>query len=324
MQQAAGSSVFVPHLLIILFFTGSSLFGPGPAMAQSSRPRYYVIPENPRPGEPITVAVGAEGGPRAAALLSNSGRRLAGALFFTVQAKDGGRPFMAAVLAAPAAAPPGFAVINIEGDRGTILEIPLVIRERDFSSEEIALDETLTGLRTAPDPQKTAEAEQLWAILRRTGGDVYCCGSFSPPVSSTRRTGFFGDRRVFKYSNGKSDASIHAGIDYGVPSGTEVKACAGGKVVLARFRIVTGNSVVIEHLPGVYSLYYHLNKIEVSEGSMVDTGTLLGRSGATGLATGPHLHWEIRVSGENADPDAFIARPILDKDAILAKIGDIP
>jgi len=106
-----------------------------------------------------------------------------------------------------------------------------------------------------------------------------------------------------------------------VPTGTEVFACAPGRVVLARPRIVTGNSVVIEHLPGVYSLYYHLYTIEIREGARVKTGTLLGLSGATGLATGPHLHWEIRVSGENTDPDAFILRPILDKEAIFGKIN---
>jgi murein DD-endopeptidase MepM/ murein hydrolase activator NlpD len=86
-------------------------------------------------------------------------------------------------------------------------------------------------------------------------------------------------------------------------------------------RIVTGNSVVIEHLPGVYSLYYHLDKIEVKEGDIVEAGTLLGLSGATGLATGPHLHWEVRVNGENTDPDVFTTRPILDKSLILSKLG---
>jgi murein DD-endopeptidase MepM/ murein hydrolase activator NlpD len=311
-------------IALILFFAGSVFFNPGPAGAQSPRPRCCVIPENPRPGELVTVAAGAESGPRTAVLLSAGGRRLARASFFTVRNGDGKEAFMAAVLAAPAASPPGFAVINIEGEGGTLAEIPLIIRERDFISEEIALDETLTGIRIAPDPRKTAEAEQLWAILNRTGGDIYHHSAFVPPVSSTRRTGLFGDRRVFRYSNGKSDVSVHAGVDYGVPSGTAVKACARGKVVFAGFRIVTGNSVVIEHLPGVYSLYYHLDKIEVSEGSIADTGTPLGRSGATGLATGPHLHWEIRVSGENADPDVFIERPVLDKDFILTKISDIP
>jgi murein DD-endopeptidase MepM/ murein hydrolase activator NlpD len=126
---------------------------------------------------------------------------------------------------------------------------------------------------------------------------------------------------VFRYVTGRFDTAIHAGIDYGVPTGTEVRACAAGKVALARFRITTGNSVVLEHLPGVYSIYYHLDSIQVRQGDMVNAGDLLGKSGSTGLATGPHLHWEIRVSGENADPDAFLGRPLLDKAAILSKLS---
>ena len=114
--------------------------------------------------------------------------------------------------------------------------------------------------------------------------------------------------------------SIHTGIDYGVPKGAAVRACASGKVALARSRIVTGNSVVLEHLPGVYSLSYHLDSIKVSKGDLVDAGVLLGLSGATGLATGPHLHWEIRVSGEYSDPDAFMRRAVLDKDEILSNL----
>jgi murein DD-endopeptidase MepM/ murein hydrolase activator NlpD len=143
-----------------------------------------------------------------------------------------------------------------------------------------------------------------------------------PPVASTRRTSFFGDRRVFKYSNGTSDTSIHAGVDYGVPTGTIINACATGKVILARDRIVTGKSVVIEHAPGIYSLYYHLDSIGVQEGSLVYAGALIGFSGSTGLATGPHLHWELRVNTENTDPDAFVSRPIIDKNLILSKINN--
>jgi murein DD-endopeptidase MepM/ murein hydrolase activator NlpD len=78
--------------------------------------------------------------------------------------------------------------------------------------------------------------------------------------------------------------------------------------------------VIIEHLPGVYSLYYHLDKITASEGAVVAAGELIGQSGTTGLSTAPHLHWEIRVSGESADPDTFITRPILDKKSILSII----
>ncbi|MDR0877637.1 MAG: M23 family metallopeptidase [Treponema sp.] len=296
------------------------------------RLQYTIIPDNPRPGEPVTIALIADpvpGGELRASLRTLKGDRLSRASFFAVSADtmpdtkpdDGGQPFWAAVLAVPSTAASGFAVIHVETEQGLLAEIPLVLTERKFASEEIELNQTLTDIRTAPDPQKTAESELLWAIISRTGNEVYSAGNFIPPVTSTRRTSFFGDRRVFKYANGKKDTSIHAGVDYGVPTGTAVSACAGGKVVLARFRIVTGNSVIIEHLPGVYSLYYHLDKIDAAEGAMVAAGAVLGQSGSTGLATGPHLHWEIRVSGENTDPDAFVARPILDKTAILTKMN---
>ncbi|MDR0316644.1 MAG: M23 family metallopeptidase [Treponema sp.] len=289
--------------------------------AQTVPFRYALIPENPRPGEPVTVAVSAGSNARSAVLMMG-GQRLTRAAFFFVPADGEAQSFMTAVLAVPATTRPGRAQINIESAAGIIGEIVLHIAEREFVSETIDLNETLSSIRADPDPQKTAESEYLWAILTRTGVDIYSFGTFSPPVTSTRRTSFFGDRRVFRYANGRTDTSIHAGVDYGVPKGTPVSACASGKVVLARFRIVTGNSVIIEHLPGVYSLYYHLDKIDVAEGVMVSAGTILGLSGATGLATGPHLHWEIRVSGENADPDAFISRPVLDKDAILGKISN--
>jgi len=281
--------------------------------------RYAIIPENPRPGEPVTIGVYNSSGAKTVALLSG-GKRLARSAFFSVPAEDGKPSFMAAVLPMPSTAKPGMVTIVFEAATGILGEIPLEIAGRDFVSEVIELNPVLTGVRTDPDPQKTAESARLQAIINHTGNEIFCYGSFIPPVTATRRTSFFGDRRVYKYSNGSSDLSIHAGIDYGVPKGTVVSSCGPGRVVLARNRIVTGNSIVIEHLPGVYSLYYHLDKIEIEEGSMVATGAPLGLSGATGLATGPHLHWEIRVSGENSDPDAFISRPILDKDAILSKL----
>ena len=286
--------------------------------------RYAVIPENPRPGEPVTIGVNHDAGAQSAVLILD-GKRRTKAVFFSVPAEGKHQPFMAAALTVPSTARPGTAVIVIEAATGIIGEIAITIAEREFASELIELNAALTGIRTEPDPQKITEAEHLWSILNRSGNDAgyfnfWHFGTFTPPVSSTRRTSFFGDRRVFQYSNGGRDSSIHAGIDYGVPAGTEVRACGTGKVVLARNRIVTGNSVIIEHLPGVYSMYYHMDNLAVSEGALVTAGTLLGQSGATGLATGPHLHWEIRVAGENTDPDAFIARPLLDKDAILSKL----
>ena len=83
-------------------------------------------------------------------------------------------------------------------------------------------------------------------------------------------------------------------------------------MVLARERIVTGLSVAIEHLPGVYSLYYHLARIVVREGQRVSAGAAVGTVGSTGLATGPHLHWEVRAAGVAIDPDAVAGAALVD------------
>jgi murein DD-endopeptidase MepM/ murein hydrolase activator NlpD len=242
-------------------------------------------------------------------------RRLGKAPFFSVPG------YRSAVLTISSLVNPGAAFIRLENEYGVIQDIQITIAERVFQSETIELNPTLTGIRTDPSKQRMDEANLLQKILNTVGTDVYHTGSFVPPVTSTRRTSHFGDRRVFQYSTGTSDTSIHAGVDYGVPTGTPVIACAAGKVILARPRIVTGNSVVIEHAPGIYSLYYHLSEISVQEDTMINTGALVGLVGATGLATGPHLHWEIRVNNENTDPDAFVGRPIIDKEQIMSKLN---
>jgi murein DD-endopeptidase MepM/ murein hydrolase activator NlpD len=335
---------FFPTALAFLLFAGGLLYPrpagdasgtavplPVEAVEQRELPApelktpLAALPGDPRPGEPLTVGYYApegEDGPLRVSLINAQGRRLSRSLFFDMPA-DTGPGLKAAILAVPSTASPGPALIRVERDSGAALaEIPLTIGDREFAAEEIPLNQANTSLRTVPDPRKTAESGYLTAILYRTGNDIYTLGPFVPPVKSTRRTSFFGDRRVYRYANGSSDTSIHAGVDYGVPTGTAVSACAGGRVVLARPRIVTGNSVVLEHLPGVYSIYYHLDKILVEEGALLSAGAVLGESGSTGLATGPHLHWEIRVSGENADPDAFTARSILDKEALLRKMNE--
>ncbi|MDR0710619.1 MAG: M23 family metallopeptidase [Spirochaetaceae bacterium] len=288
-----------------------------------------LLDANPRLGEPFVVALALPpelkpdpAAPIQALLLDSAGRRTARASFFTVdEGRAGGHLIMAALLAVPSTMRSGPAAVRIEGPSSFIFEdLPVIVEKREFLSETIDLDERNTAIRTETDPQKISEAEQLQAILRHTGTQVYTEGAFTPPVTSTRRTSFYGDRRIYRYTDGSTGNSIHGGVDYGVPVGARVSACAAGRVVLAQSRIVTGNSIVIEHLPGVYSLYYHLDSIAVRENDLVMAGTILGESGATGLATGPHLHWEIRVAGENTDPDALTARPLLDKNEIFAKL----
>ncbi len=184
------------------------------------------------------------------------------------------------------------------------IEIPLKIIEKEFVSETIPLNAANTAIKTNVSKERTDQINRLNAILDAKNYDsVYETRPFKAPTPATRRTSFFGDRRVFAYNNGKSSRNLHYGIDYGVATGNEVRSCGRGKVVMAEDRISTGWSVCVEHLPGLYSLYYHMSELKVEVGQMVDTGDLLGLSGATGLATGPHLHWEVRLNMEAISPD---------------------
>ena len=280
--------------------------------------RHTIIPESPAPGEPITIAINSGA---AEALLFINDRQVSKASFIYIPGEGGNSGFMAAVITIPSTSPSGNAVIKLSNAaRDIVSEIPFVIAPRTFASETIYLDPVNTGIRTDPSPERQQQANHLWQILTTTGYQYYHTGVFLPPILSTRRTSAFGGRRVFQYSTGGSDTSIHAGVDYGIPTGTRVDACGRGRVVLARMRIVTGNSVVIEHAPGIYSLYYHLDSISVEEDEIVNMGDQIGLSGSTGLSTGPHLHWEIRVNAENTDPDAFLSRPIIDKNLINSRI----
>lgn len=122
-------------------------------------------------------------------------------------------------------------------------------------------------------------------------------GNFLRPVQSPP-TDSFGTRRVF---NGKL-ASIHRGMDFRAASGTPVHAANSGRVILARKLFYEGNCVVIDHGQQFMTIYMHLSKILVREGQSVQARQLLGLSGATGRATGPHLHFAARWQGGYLDP----------------------
>lgn len=122
-------------------------------------------------------------------------------------------------------------------------------------------------------------------------------GNFFPPVNSPA-TDSFGTRRVF---NGRL-ASIHRGMDFRAASGTPVYAANAGRVLLARNLFYEGNCVVIDHGQQFTTIYMHLSKILVREGETVQPHQLVGSSGATGRATGPHLHFAVRWDGAYLDP----------------------
>ncbi len=126
-------------------------------------------------------------------------------------------------------------------------------------------------------------------------------GDFHAPVEA-RISDVFGTQRKF---NGKV-LSTHQGLDFAVPTGTPISAVNAGTVILARPLYFEGNCVVLDHGQGLLTLYLHLSEFKVKEGDLVESGQLLGLSGGTGRATGPHLHLAVRWQGVYLDPATLL------------------
>ncbi|KPX09311.1 Peptidase, M23/M37 family [Pseudomonas syringae pv. cunninghamiae] len=112
----------------------------------------------------------------------------------------------------------------------------------------------------------------------------------------------FGVRRFF---NGE-ERNPHSGLDFAVPAGTPIKSPAAGKVILTGNYFFNGNTVFVDHGQGFISMFCHMSKIDVKVGDPVTRGGVVGKVGATGRATGPHMHWNVSLNDARVDPAIFI------------------
>lgn len=198
------------------------------------------------------------------------------------------------------------------------------IRDRDYFQEDINLNTSMSDLRSSEDPLKAEQSRQLWSLLSTFDEQaVFYSDKFVTPVKEYIESAFFGDRRNFIYSDGSRNKSLHNGSDFAAAVGESVYSGGRGKVVMVENRIITGNTVVIEHLPGVYTLYYHMSSVRVEPGMVIDKGIEIGKVGATGLVTGAHLHWELRVSKVAVDPLLYMSNSLIDKNEIMDIIRSI-
>jgi murein DD-endopeptidase MepM/ murein hydrolase activator NlpD len=154
---------------------------------------------------------------------------------------------------------------------------------------------------TEPTPEQQKEIAEGQEIkkdfLNRVTSEKEWSGSFTPAADAAV-SDVFGSERIF---NGKA-SSPHLGEDFRVPSGTPVHAMNDGTVLLARPLYFEGNFVVLDHGQGFLTLYLHLSEFKVKEGERVKRGQVVGLSGGTGRATGPHLHVAVRWQGMYLDP----------------------
>ncbi|MBN2652948.1 MAG: M23 family metallopeptidase [Spirochaetales bacterium] len=192
--------------------------------------------------------------------------------------------------------------------------INLSVRDAGYESEIIELDEKLTGVRTNSSSLRWEQSKKLSDLLYRYNPlQMFSYKNFTFPINSDdlRISSSFALSRKFVYNTGKTAESTHFGIDYAGSGQPEILATSTGQCVMAEDRIVTGKTIVIEHFPGLYSLYYHLSELFVSEGELVKAGDIIGKMGSTGLSTGDHLHFEIRYKGFSLNPARFYSKEAL-------------
>jgi murein DD-endopeptidase MepM/ murein hydrolase activator NlpD len=184
-------------------------------------------------------------------------------------------------------------------DSGRLTEIRVSVKVASAAYPKIQIK--VAKQFTEPGPEQVHEIAADKDVKQKTFATETpqrsWMGPFLSPVSAPI-SDVFGTARVIN----QEVKSRHLGLDYGVPTGTPVQAINHGTVLLARSLFFEGNCVVLDHGQGLLSLYLHLSEFRVKEGDIVDPGQVIGLSGGTGRATGPHLHLAIRWQGVYLDP----------------------
>jgi hypothetical protein len=165
------------------------------------------------------------------------------------------------------------------------------VRAGKFLTEHLKVEKQFVEPNPEQEKRAADDQKKMKAIYDTVTPERLWQGKFRIPLNGVTTGGNFGRRRVL---NGQS-RSPHAGVDFPAASGTPVFAAQAGKVVLAEGLYYSGNTVVIDHGYGIYTMYAHLSEIEVHAGDAVKLYDEIGKVGATGRVTGPHLHWGLTV-----------------------------
>lgn len=200
-------------------------------------------------------------------------------------------------------------VITYTASNGTLLDRTWFVNvvEGAYSTQDIVLPPEKGGLL---DPEiARAEEERVYSVWSQYTPDLRWTGVFSRPIGlEYPTTSPYGTRRSY---NSGPVASYHSGQDFGAPEGVPILAPADGVVALAEPLEIRGNAVILDHGGGIFTGYWHLVELKVAPGQAVQAGDVLGLVGTTGLSTGAHLHWELRIYSIAVDPMQFLEEPLL-------------
>ena len=217
---------------------------------------------------------------------------------------DGGKEWRGLV-GVPLDTPPGAHDLFVQatGSTGSLAASPLTlpVQSRQFATRRLTVDPRFVD-PPANEVERILREQALLNDTFLTVTERLWRGAFVGPVPG-RPNSSFGRLTVFN----KEPRGRHQGADYAVGTGTAVRAPNAGRVVIADDLYFSGNTIVLDHGGGLFSLFAHLSRMGVPRGVVVAKGDKVGEVGATGRVTGPHLHWAVRLGEVSVDPQSLIA-----------------
>jgi murein DD-endopeptidase MepM/ murein hydrolase activator NlpD len=181
-----------------------------------------------------------------------------------------------------------------------IKRVDIVVRPRSFSVMELSMPEEKIFLSPQNLARVKKEERKLRSVFQKVNHRIWE-GNFMLPLNN-EISSQYGTKRIFN----KKRISTHKGIDIKGREGEEVRASNRGRVMLAGELFFGGNTIILDHGLGIYSLYMHLSKVGVSPGEMVSKGDVVGLVGSSGRSRGPHLHFGIKIMNTSVNPLSLV------------------